>query len=204
MAEIIKFTTPVFRLSFPHLFVPQQPKSGSKGEPKYGLSAVWTPAKFTENEKALWKKILAALDAESKSRFKKPWKDLPANVKRGLRDGDEKSEMEGYGEGTKFASVTSRMKPGVIDINKGEDGKFLPIGPEHGNEELIYPGCFCRATVTVYSYDNEGKGVALGLMNVQRIKDGPRLDSRTDAAEDFGDDVDESWLEETEDDDPLG
>ncbi len=189
MAEIKKYVTPVFRLSFPHLF---EAKGFDGSAPKYGLSAVWHPAKFTAGDKKRWKAMMQALDAESRSRFKKAWKDLPANFKRGVRDGAEKADLEGYGEGTRFANITTQMRPGVIDIEKNK------IAPEEGNADEIYPGCWCRATVTVYSYDNKGKGVALGLMNVQKIKDGERLDSRTDAAEDFEEAVDSEWLEENE------
>ncbi len=199
MAEVKRYLTPVFRLSFPHLFEPQQPMDGGKGKPKYGLTAVWDPAKFTTKDKKRWADIIGALDAESKSRFKKPWAQLPANIKRGVRDSGEKADLEGFGEGTLFANVTSQMRPGVIDADKNK------IGPDEGNADDVYPGCYCRATVTVYGYDNKGKGVALGLMNVQMVKDGERLDARTDAAEDFVEDVDAAWLDEVEDDvtDPL-
>ncbi len=190
MAEIKKYLTPVFRLSFPNLF---EAKGFDDSKPKYGLAAVWIPSKFTAGDKKRWKEMMGALDAESRQRFKKAWKDLPANFKRGVRDGAEKADLEGYGEGTRFANLTTQMRPGVIDVEKNK------IAPEEGNADEIYPGCYCRATVTVYSYDNKGKGVALGLMNVQKIKDGPRLDSRTDAAEDFEEEVDSEWLEEDED-----
>lgn len=197
MAEVKRYQTPVFRVSFPEL---AEAKAYNNGEPKFGLSAVWTPSKFTDKEKELWKAIGAALDAESKERFKMPFKDLPANIKRGIRDGAEKADMEGYGAGTKFASLTTKMRPGVID----KDKTTIPV---EGLKEAIYPGCYCRATVTVYSYDrNGGKGIALGLMNVQKVADGGRLDSRTDAAEDFEDDVDSAFLDQEEaalEDDPL-
>jgi len=200
MAEIKRYVTPVFRLSYPNVFVPRAAKKG--GDPKYGLSAIWTPSKFTDKEKVLWKAILKALDEEAQTRFKKPFKSLPANIKRGLRNGNEKPELEGYGEGTIFASVTSKMAPGVIDRNKNT------ISPDEGNADEIYPGCYCRATVTVYGYDNEGKGLALGLMNLQKVKDGTRLDSRTNAAEDFEDDLgdgdeDDNLLDQDDGSDPF-
>ena len=189
MAEVKRYVSPVFRLSFPALF---EAESYDGGAPKFGCSAVWTPSKFSDKDKKRWKAMLGALDAESKVRFKKAWKDLPANIKRGLRDGAEKADMEGYGDGTYFASLSTKMRPGVVDKDRD------PIEP--GNTDEIYPGCYCRATVTVYSYDNKGKGVALGLMNIQKVADGERLDSRTDAADDFEDDIDEGWLEQDEDD----
>lgn len=191
MAEVTRYSTPVFRVSFPELFVPSAMEEG--GPKKYGCSAVWTPSKFSDKEKVLWKAIKKALNDESLARFKLAFADLPANYKKGLRKGNERADMEGYGEGTVFANLTTKMRPGVVALDKSK------IGPEEGNEEEMYPGCYCRATVTVYSYDNKGKGVALGLMNIQKVKDGERLDSRVDAANDFDDDVDDAWLEEDED-----
>jgi len=190
MAEIQRYVTPPFRVSFPSLF---EAESYDGGPPKFGLSAVWTPSKFSDSDKKRWKAMLGAMDAECRSRFKKSMKDLPANYKIGIRDGAEKADLEGYGEGTKFANITTKMRPGVIDAQKNI------LSAEEGNTDEIYPGCYCRATVTVYSYDNKGKGVALGLMNVQKIKDGGRLDSRTDAAKDFDDDIDSAWLDQDDD-----
>lgn len=189
MANIVRYVTPVFRLSFPTLF---EAESYEGGPPKYGLSAVWTPANFTDMDKKRWKAILFAMNEEAKFRFKKPLKELPSTFKLGIRDGKDKEDLEGYGAGTRFANITTKMRPGVIDASKNN------ISPEDGNAEEIYPGCYCRATVTVYSYDNKGKGVALGLMNVQKVRNGDRLDSRTDAADDFDDDIDEAWLEQDE------
>ena len=191
MTDVKKTVTPVFRLSFPALF---DAKSMDDGKPKFGCSAVWTPGKFSDQDKKRWRAMKALLDDASREKFKKPWKELPANFKKGLRDGAEKAELEGYGEGTRFANLTSLMRPGVVDRDR------QPIGPEHGNADEIYPGCYCRATVTAYAYDKKGKGVALGLQNIQKVADGDRLDSRTDAAEDFENEtIDDAWLDEDED-----
>lgn len=196
MAEITRYVTPVFRGSFPSLFVATA--MDEKAKKKFGITAVWTPAKFTVSDKKRWKAIMAALDAECMAKFRKHWKDLPANFKTGVRDGAEKADLEGFGDGTLFANLGTMMRPGVIDAEKNR------IGPEQGNEDDIYPGCYCRATVTVYSFDNVSKGVALGLMNVQKVADGERLDSRTDAEEDFEDDIDQSWLDQDDEAvDPL-
>lgn len=191
--ERVKLTTPVFRVSFPNLFEARAIEGDPNSKPKFGTSAIWTLAKFSDKDKVLWKKIMAELDKESRRKFGKAWKELPASIKRGIRNGDEKEGMEGYGEGTRFANLTTKNRPGVIDKDKNE------ISPEEGNADEIYPGCYARATVTVYSYDNKGKGVALGLRNIQKVKDGPRLDNRTAADEDFDEELDAAWLEESDD-----
>lgn len=193
--EAKKYVTPVFRLSFPNLFEARAGLEG--GAPKFGCSAIWTPASFTANDKKLWAALKGALDEESKRAFKKAWKDLPANFKKGLRDGAEK-DMEGYGAGTYFASLTTKIPPGVIDREKNE------ISPEEGNADDIYPGCYCRATVSIYSYDNKGKGVAIGLRAIQKVKDGERLDSRVNAADDFDEDIDSEWADDVDEPEVSG
>jgi hypothetical protein len=179
-----KVLTPVFRVSFPSVF---EASSYEGGAPKYSVCAVWEPAKFTAKDKALWDAMMALADSVSVEKFKKKLSALPANFKKPFRDGAEKEGLTGFGEGKIFANLSSKMRPGII---------FLDNTPLTDPEDF-YPGCYARATVTAYAYDNVGKGVALGLQNLQKIKDGDRLDSRTDASDDFGgEEVDESWLDE--------
>ena len=183
-----KVVTPVFRVSFPAVF---EAKSFEGSAPKFSVAAIWTPKLFTPREKELWDAMLALADEVSIERFKKKMGDLPANFKKAIRDGEEKADLGGYGPGTMFANLSSKMRPGLIDRDRA------PIT----DPDDFYPGCYARATITAYSYDNKGKGVAFGLQNLQKVKDGERLDSRTDATEDFGDeDLDDRWAE---DDDPL-
>lgn len=189
MAAFKKLVTPVFRASFPNLFVPKAMQEGQT--PKYSVSAVFEPDTMNEADKKRWQAILDLIDETTMEKFKKKASQLPGNYKQAIRDGSEKAELEGYGDGKKFANLTSKMKPGVVDAN-GVD-----MSPDD-----IYPGCYLRATVSAYAYDmNGGKGVALGLQNIRFVRDGERLDARTDAGEDFKDVEDDR--DEMEDD-PLG
>ena len=184
-----KLMTPVFRVSFPAVF---EASSYEGGTPKFSVCAVWEPAKFTERDKLLWDAILAAADTVSVDKFKRKLATLPGNFKKPIRDGEEKAGMTGFGAGMVFSNLSSKMRPGLI----GLDG--TPIT----NPEDFYPGCYARATISCYGYDNVGKGVAFGLQNLQKIKDGERLDNRTDPTVDFGGAaVEDAWLEE---DDLLG
>lgn len=170
-----KVVTPVFRVSFPSVF---EASSYQGGAPKYGLTAVFEPGTFSKDEKQRWAAMTALADEASKDFFQKPLAKLPANFKQPIRDGAEKEDLEGFGEGMKFCSITSKMRPGVV----ASDG-VTPIV----DSEDFYPGCYARATISAYAYDNVGKGVAFGLQNLKKVKDGDRLDSRTDAADDFAD-----------------
>lgn len=185
-----RIQTPMFRVSFPSVF---EASSYEGGAPKFSVCAVWTPKLFTPKDKELWAAMKLLADEVSLEKFKKKLDALPANFKKPFRDGNEKADLEGFGEGKVFSNLSSKMRPGIIDRDRA------PIT----DPEDFYPGCFARATITAYAYDNVGKGVAFGLQNLQKIKDGDRLDSRTDAAEDFGDAVDDAWLGDEGGDDPL-
>jgi hypothetical protein len=174
-----KIVTPVFRVSFPKVF---EAESFNGGAAKFSVAAVWDVSKFNDAEKKQWASMIALCDEVSLERFKKKMADLPANFKQAIRDGAEKADLAGYGAGKKFSNLSSKMRPGLID----KSGQPI-ISPDD-----FYPGCFARATITAYSYDQGGgKGVAMGLQNIQKIGDGERLDSRTDANEDFADAVDD-------------
>ena len=63
MAEVKRYLTPVFRGSFVHQVFKAESYEG--GEPKYGLTAIWTPGKFSAKDKERWRTIMAALDDEA-------------------------------------------------------------------------------------------------------------------------------------------
>ena len=175
MAQSEKLITPVFRVSFPNVF---EATAYQGGPPKFNLTAVFEPENFSDADKKRWAAIQALIDEQAVAAFKKPMAKLPANFKRPLRDGAEKEELDGFGEGMQFCSLSSKYKPDIVDIDR-----TTPIV----DSEDFYPGCYARATVNAYAFDNVSKGVALGLMSLMKVKDGERLDSRTTAAEDFAD-----------------
>ena len=178
--------TPPFRISFPeNIFSP----GGYQGsEPTYGLTAIWNLEDLQTKYKASWLGVLKALDAKAREFFDTPLSKLPANIRRGIRNGDEKAHLNGYGDGTLFAALSSKRKPQIIDLRK----ELIP----DGDTVRIYPGAWARASVSPYAYDNIGKGVALGLNNVQWLGHGDRLDSVTDAATDFEADPDDIWFQQ--------
>lgn len=180
MAERLKAVTPPFRVSFPSIF---EASSYQGGEPKYSIVMLFYPKNFTEADKAAFKAIEAVADAASKEQFKKLVKDLPSNFKKPLKDGAEKDHLEGYGSGVIFATASSKMRPGLVDRNK------QPIL----SEEDFYPGCWARATITAYAYNNVGKGVAFGLHNIQKLGDDTNFTGRVSAEKDFDDDADNVW-----------
>lgn len=198
--EKVKLTTPVFRVGFPNLFEPTSYKDNPKKT--YNLIAIFTPAKYTGKDKERWNALKALIDAECKRVFKKTWAECCKseeeggidNFKRGLRNGKNKKQ-EGFGEGTWFATLATKFLPGVVGPTQA-DGSKPVISVEEGNTDEIYAGIYGRASVGVYAYDNISKGVAIGLRNFQKLKDGARLDNRGDVGDDFDEEADSEFLNE--------
>lgn len=213
------FTTPPFRLSFPFVFEPRRGGEDGTGTLSYSCQAIWTPAKFSPADMKLWKAIKEAMNTACVETFQKPWSKLGGNFKKGLRavreegaysvekgygDGSDRKGQAGYEDGAIFAAMSRTAKmgaPGIVFAKRDENGKWIPISEDEGNTDEIYPGCYCRASVSIYTFNKKGnKGVALGLNNLQKLKDGERLDSRIKAEDDFDEDLDEEWIDAGGDD----
>lgn len=186
-----RVTTPKFRASFPWLFEPQPPMEGSQGEPKYSVVMLFDKAAQASKE---YKAMRALAEAAIKDR----WGDkVPPNLRNPFRNGSEKADLEGYGDGVVFVTASSKMQPGVVDA-KLNRVMSREVGPDG-----FYAGCFARATVSAYTYDKGGnRGVAFGLQNVQKLGDGEAFSGRVRAEDDFeaaedvyGDGGDKSFLD---------
>lgn len=141
------------RLSFPHLFTPHAMEEGQ--EKKYGAVFILDNEKHDKTLTLIEKTIeRLALDF---------WKKK-MHFKTCLRDGNEKPEMDGYGDGVMFISASRKTRPAVVDraVN--------PITEEDG---IIYAGCYVNATIRLWVQDNKwGKRVNAELRAVQFVKDG--------------------------------
>ena len=101
---------------------------------------------------------------------------IPPNLKLPLRDGDiDRPDDENYA-GHMFLNATSKDAPQIVDR------KVQPIldPMECGS------GDYCNVSVNFYGFAASGnKGVAAGLGNIQKVKDGERLAGKAPAASDF-------------------
>ena len=168
------------RASYPHVF---NPKEDDKGNKKYQLSCILNRDDkfYAENKAAVDKAIAHLLDvAGQKLNWKKDgagkWK-VPSTFKIPLRDGDEKSD-EAY-ENADYFNASSTNKPNVVDK------ALKPITEDSGD---FYAGCYCHVSVNFFLFDlPESKGIAAGLENIMKSKDGQKLSGGRSAAEDFAD-----------------
>lgn len=163
-----KLRTPEFRASFPSLF---EPKTFPGQDPKTAKHSITMLFPKTTNLKEMQQ--LALKTATDKFGPKEKW---PKGFKWPFRNGDEREDLQGY-KGCIFVTATSKLRPGIV----GPDATTAIL-----DEAGFYAGCYARATITCYPFDKGGnRGVAFGLQNVQKIRDGESFSGRTTADKDF-------------------
>jgi hypothetical protein len=157
-------TTPVFRVSFPSVFKPR--KNDLNGKDEFSVMALFEKG---ANLDALKKAAEAAIIKKWGSDQSK-W---PKGMKTPFRDQAEKAKdgklPDGMAEGAIFMTFKSTNRPTVVDQNLQEilePSKF-------------YAGCYARASIGAYAYDQKGnRGVSFGLNHLQLVKDGEPLSGR--------------------------
>ena len=177
-----KFITPPARLSYPSLFKTSSFRGDDSG--KYEATFIFDADVDLSRLKAL------ELNALKEKFPKMSDEDIKAQVKSGamnwpFRKGDEKPNAPEL-EGKVFFKASSKERPGVVD------DRLDPI-TEPGE---IYPGCWVLASVNVYAFDNRAKGVAIGLRNVQKVRDGEPLGGGRSRPEDDFEPLDTSDISE--------
>ena len=59
----------------------------------------------------------------------------------------------------------------------------------------LYSGIYGRASINFYAFNTNGnKGIACGLNNLQKLRDGEPLGGKSRAEDDFADDDDDDFL----------
>ena len=165
------------RFSYLHCW---EPDSVNGGDPKYSVSAI-IPKSDTKTINA----IKAAIEQAKKDSVSKWGGKVPATLKLPLRDGDiDRPDDEAYA-GCYFFNANSRQAPQVVDA------KVQPIL----DQSEVYSGCYGKISVTFYGYNSNGnRGIAAGLGNIQKLRDGESLGGRSNAADDFQTEDDEDFL----------
>lgn len=166
------------RFSYLHCW---EPAAVNGGEPKYSVSAI-IDKKDTKTINA----IKAAIEQAKKDSVSKWGGKVPANLHLPLRDGDiDRPDDEAYA-GCYFFNANSRQAPQVVDA------KVQPII----DQSEVYSGCYGKISVTFYGYNANGnRGIAAGLGNIQKLKDGESLGGRANAADDFQTEEDDDFLD---------
>lgn len=159
-----------------------EPVSINGGAEKYSVS-VLIPKDDTETVNAVNKAIDAAIE-EGCCKISAGKKPNKAAIKLPLRDGDIERDDEAY-KGHYFINANSTTAPQIVD---------RAVKPILDRSE-VYSGCYARVSLNFYAFNSNGnKGIACGLGNIQKIRDGESLGCKTTAADDFGAVVDDDFL----------
>lgn len=165
------------RLSYVNIWEPQ---SINGSEPKYSVSLI-----IPKSDTTTIAKIKQAIDRAKQEAISKFGGKIPANLKLPLRDGDiDRPEDEAY-QGSYFINCNSKQKPQVVD------SQVQPIL----DQTEVYSGCYGRVSVTFYGFNTNGnRGIAAGLGNVQKLRDGDVLGGRMRAEDEFSTLSDDDFL----------
>lgn len=159
-----------------------EPKSINGSTPKFSVSLI-----IPKTDVATVKKIKAAIEAayhEGEAKLKGNSKSVPALslIKTPLRDGDTERPDDPNYAGAYFVNANSATAPGIVDAD------CQPIL----TRSEVYSGVYGRASISFYAFNSNGnRGIACGLNNLQKLRDGEPLGGRASAESDFADDDDD-------------
>ena len=157
-------------------------KAINGGTPKFSVSLL-----IPKTDTVTVKKIKAAIEAayrEGEAKLKGNGKTVPplTAIKTPLRDGDAERPDDPAYAGHYFLNANSATAPGIVDAD------CQPIL----TRSEVYSGVYGRASISFYAFNSSGnRGVACGLNNLQKIRDGEPLGGRASAESDFSDFDDE-------------
>lgn len=179
-ASPTKVITGVARLSYANVW---EPKSINGGAEKFSVSLI-IPKSDTKTIAAINKAVDAAIE-EGRGKFGGKIPNRAA-LKLPLRDGDiDRPDDEAYAD-SYFVNANSNTAPEIID---------KALNPIMSRSE-VYSGVYARVSVNFYAFNSNGnRGIACGLGNIQKIRDGEPLGGKTSAADDFTSDEGKDFLE---------
>lgn len=160
-------------------------KSINGSAPKFSVSLI-----IPKSDTVTVQKIKAAIEAayhEGEAKLKGNGKSVPALsvIKNPLRDGDTERPDDPAYAGCYFVNANSTTAPGIVDADRNP----ILVRSE------VYSGVYGRASINFYAFNSNGnRGIACGLNNLQKIRDGEPLGGKASAESDFDTDDDDDFL----------
>lgn len=190
-----RIKTVPFRMSFPALLSPRETDENGVKKSRYELSMLFPPG---FDRKPLMTAFRAAM-IEEHGNDPKVWPKLkrkPDDVIVDFAEFNSNANKPLPGDWAGWtmirANASTKHPPGVVGSTKGANGKF----PIITDDREVFGGRWARATVEAFYYNHKtgGKGVTLGLVNVQLLKHDTKFGGAITAPEqDFDDDVSAEW-----------
>lgn len=173
-----KVVTGVVRLSYANVW---EPASINGSNPKYSVSLI-----IPKDDEKTIAAINQAIDNAIRDGAAKFGGKIPPRgaLKLPLRDGDTERDDEAY-KNSFFVNANSTTAPQIVDRS---------VQPILDRAE-VYSGCYARVSINFYPFNTNGnKGIACGLGNIQKVRDGEPLGGKSSAADDFSTDLDDDFL----------
>lgn len=173
-----KVVTSIVRLSYANVW---EPASINGSNPKYSVSLI-----IPKSDIKTIADINAAVDAAIKDGAAKFGGKIPnkAALKLPIRDVDTERDDEAYKD-SYFVNANSTTAPQIVDRS---------VNPILDRAE-VYSGCYARVSINFYAFNSNGnRGIACGLGNIQKVRDGEPLGGKSSAADDFSTDLDDDFL----------
>lgn len=175
-------TGPATRWSYANVW---EPKSINGGAPKFSVSLI-----IPKSDTKTVEKLRAAIEAaykEGETKLKGNGRSVPplAAIKNPLRDGDVERPDDAAYANAYFVNANAMTAPGIVDAD---------CNPILQRSE-VYSGVYGRASISFYAFNSSGnKGIACGLNNLQKLRDGDPLGGKASAEADFATAADEDFL----------
>ena len=160
-------------------------KSINGGTPKFSVSLI-----IPKTDTVTVQKIKVAIQAayeEGQAKLKGNGRTVPplTAIKTPLRDGDTERPDDPAYANSYFINANSATAPGIVDADCN------PILTRSD----VYSGVYGRASINFYAFNSNGnKGIACGLNNLQKIRDGEPLGGKSRAEDDFATEEDDDFL----------
>ena len=102
-----------------------------------------------------------------------------------LRDGALERPDDPVYANAYFINANSSTAPGIVDADR----------QQIIDRSEVYSGVYGRASINLYAFNTNGnKGIACGLNNLQKIRDGEPLGGKSRAEDDFNTEDDDDFL----------
>ena len=160
-------------------------RSINGGTPKFSVSLI-----IPKSDEVTVRKIRAAIEAayhDGEGKLRGNGRTVPPliAIRSPLRDGDTERPDDPAYASSYFINANSATAPGVVDADRN------PIL----TRSEVYSGVYGRASVSFFAYNANGnRGIACGLNNLQKLRDGEPLGGRASAESDFAEETDEDFL----------
>ena len=171
-----KVMTKEVRLGYVHLVEPYAAPNQPGAEPKYSVMLL-----IPKTDTATKADIDASIKAAYEQGVNDKWKGArPQMVNALIYDGDGlKRDGTPYGpecKGCWVLNARTKTKPQVVHISNPS----VELAPQD-----IYSGMYARVSINFYPFTGQQKGVAAGLSNVFKTREGEPLMGGASAASEF-------------------